>query len=919
MATPIRLDALEVSSVRYGRDGLTRVEDSPDASATVVVPGGLNEAADRQPTDVLPTGSRSQTADRQPTAVLGQVHPVDAQPVIPPTRLAPTRNEAPTPTGAGAVPGRLRTNLPDDLLGRYQPLYDLKVFGGQADLVRCTRRSDGADVVVKLYKSAAQLDREVLGRLYRADHRHVVRLLEHGETDGEPWEVQEFCPLGNLAEYRVQMGGRLDPALCRAVLQQLTDAIAHVHGLGITHRDLKPANVLVRAVHPQLDLVLTDFGVAADQVATVLMQTVAASWPWAAPEVHTKGQVARSIDWWALGAIMHQLLTGRHLLAAPDGAMPSDKVQRAIIVDGRYTTDAIGDPRWRNLVDGLLAYQPADRWTERQARDWLAGGNPPVVRTVPLASLRPPVAASPRPVNLVVNGQRVRTGRDLVAALRDDWDEVVRQLSGDLHPHLVSWLRGFPEGMQALAAMQLEDSVGARWVRLQAALTPEAPLTYRGRGLSPGGLRATIAQASRWRPGATGEVAVAHDWLLSARRERVLRAAAAARDGAEADRLARADQALHRWWQQTSQLHQQFGAGRLQQLIEVNDQTRLAESYAVALGQADGAGLMRTARATAKQATSGLLPWADRLVDQVVNASPDQRGLVLAAEPVIAEANRSTAALARRDEEYRKAWARQQRQARYRVRVARLRGQLWTRGGFSVVYAIICAALAAWSAGTSDAGIETGVIVLGVCAVSVLVACAVDWLADNPRGGLRQLGAGVGIAAGAGVWAGAAASSLVPTADQFAVLPAALGAGWAAGGALNWALERAVAGRAAVRPDPVRPLARLSGVLVTLAVTSGVSALAFHFGGDALAGLHHELSLGAAWWTIDPFGLAAQPVLVAGLAAVATGLQIVAARLGRLGRALGLGAVTLASLLSLAVVFGYPANLALALLAALLT
>ena len=431
--------------MRLRRDGFTRVDDSSDASATVVVPGSLNEAADRQPTDVLPTGVTPDTPDRRPTAVLGPVHPVDAGPIIPPTRLAPTRVEAPADTGSRMVPGRLRTNLPDDLLGRYQPLYDLKVFGGQADLVRCTRRSDGADVVVKLYKSAAQLDREVLGRLYRADHRHVVRLLEHGQSGGEPWEVQEFCPLGNLAEYRAEMGGRLDPASCRAVLQQLTDAIAHVHGLGITHRDLKPANVLVRAVHPQLDLVLTDFGVAADQVATVLMQTVAASWPWAAPEVHTKGQVASAIDWWALGAIMHQLLTGRHLLAAADGALPSDKEQRAIIVDGRYTTDTIGDPRWRNLVDGLLAYQPADRWTERQVRDWLAGGNPPVVRTVPLASLRPPVAASRRPNQpgrqRTAGAHRERPGRRCATTGTRSTGS-----SPATSTRTWSWLRGSPRG-----------------------------------------------------------------------------------------------------------------------------------------------------------------------------------------------------------------------------------------------------------------------------------------------------------------------------------------------------------------------------------------------------------------------------------------------------------------------------------------
>ena len=904
--------------VQPGRDGRTRVEDTR-LEGTKVEGTRIQGSSDVVPT-VLLTGRPSEAADREPTVVLStlrRVNDIDA---------TTHRRTSVDSTGVTvvqrrpddeAMPPRLRTNLPDELLRRYQPLYDLKVCGGQADLVRCIRKSDGADVVVKLYKSAAQLDREVLGRLYRADPRHVVRLLEHGETEGEPWEVQEFCRNGNLAEYRLQQGGRLRPALCLEALRQLAAAIAHVHALGITHRDLKPANILVRDVHPRLDLVLTDFGVAADQVSTVLMQTVAASWPWAAPEVHTKGQVARPIDWWALGAIMYQLVVGRHLLAASDGTMPSDKEQRAIIVDGRYTTEAIEDRRWRNLVDGLLAYQPADRWGAPQVRDWLGGQDPPLVRTVPLASLRRP--PEQRPVGLVVNGHRVATGRELVAALRGDWDEIARYLGGDFDPQLVAWLRGLPEGLGALRAMQLEDSVGARWVRLQGALDPQAPLDYRGRGLDRQSLDATIGSARHWRPGATGEEASAHDWLMQARYDRILRAAAAVREGADADRLARADQALHRWWLQTYEVWGRFGAGRLRQLIEESDQAKLAESYAVALGQADGRETLRAAAAAAKKAPTGQLAWADRLVDQVISATGEQRGLVVAAEPVVAEVSRSTAALARREQDDRKAWARQQRQARRRVRANRLRGQLWGRAALSLGYALLCAALVAIPGAGVAAGLQIGAVVLGVFAVSLLPACAVDWFADDPRGGLRRLGAGVGIAAGASVWAQTLASGTPITAAQCAVLPAALGAGWAIGGLAHALLERAVASYPPTRPDPVLGLVRGTGWLVALGVTSGVSALVWHASGDALAGPYLQLVLQTAPWTIDPFGLAGQPVLVGALSVVAVGLQTAAVRLARLRRPLGLGASALASLLSVVIVLGYPVNLVIGLLVAALS
>ena len=77
--------------------------------------------------------------------------------------------------------------------------------------------------------------------------------------------------------------------------------------------------------------------------------------------------------------------------------------------------------------------------------------------------------------------------------------------------------------------------------------------------------------------------------------------------------------------------------------------------------------------------------------------------------------------------------------------------------------------------------------------------------------------------------------------------------------------------------------------------------------------------LQTAPWTIDPFGLAGQPVLVGALSVVAVGLQTAAVRLARLRRPLGLGASALASLLSVVIVLGYPANLVIGLLVAALS
>lgn len=446
--------------------------------------------------------------------------------------------------------GRLRTNLPDDLVARYEPLHNLNVSAGQADLVVARDRTSGEEVVVKLYRNAEQLDREVMERLYVADNAHVVRLIEHGETDGEPWEVQEYCSLGTLTDYRLEQGGHLSEVQALAAVEELADAIHHIHGLHITHRDLKPENILVRSLEP-LDLVLTDFGVAAEQIATVQLQTVAASWAWAAPEVHTKGAVSRDIDWWAMGAIVHQLLTGRHPLSGSDGRLPGDlKVIRAGVVDGLYSTNAVVNERWRSLVDGLLSYEPTQRWGYEEVSAWLTGQNPEVVRTMPIAQqLRAAKNARPEETRehlFVWNGVAIRTGLELVRAMRAEWPAAAKFLDKWPDRPLRDWLLTRPDGQVMAQVMHREANGDGRLIRLQARFDPDGPLEFMGRAVSDESMNQAIKAAEPWSPDSGGEAGEAHTWLSAIRGRHIFKAIAAAVEG-DTQRLVRADQLLNDW------------------------------------------------------------------------------------------------------------------------------------------------------------------------------------------------------------------------------------------------------------------------------------------------------------------------------------------------------------------------------------
>ncbi|XP_034017898.1 serine/threonine-protein kinase pdik1l-B isoform X2 [Thalassophryne amazonica] len=74
------------------------------------------------------------------------------------------------------------------------------------------------------------------------------------------WLVMEYCDGGDLNQYLLSR-----PPDCQdnhTVVQQLSGAVAFLHGLGITHRDLKPDNVLVCLTREGPVVKVADFGLS---------------------------------------------------------------------------------------------------------------------------------------------------------------------------------------------------------------------------------------------------------------------------------------------------------------------------------------------------------------------------------------------------------------------------------------------------------------------------------------------------------------------------------------------------------------------------------------------------------------------------------------------------------------------------------
>jgi len=155
-------------------------------------------------------------------------------------------------------------------------------------------------------------------------HENIVIIHEVGEHSGRPFMVLEFLDGYSLRE-KLDTGPLPSSRVIELTLA-IGRALARASELGIIHRDLKPENVFVTTSG---QVKVLDFGIAKARgdedgprpdpriVGSVdpsfttdgsLMGTL----PYMSPEQLGMDQVDHRSDLWAVGIMMHEMLTGRH-------------------------------------------------------------------------------------------------------------------------------------------------------------------------------------------------------------------------------------------------------------------------------------------------------------------------------------------------------------------------------------------------------------------------------------------------------------------------------------------------------------------------------------------------------------------------------------------------------------------------------
>lgn len=348
---------------------------------------------------------------------------------------------------------------------------------------------------------AAKARRENQGELIayacdpRIPHRHDDLETMRGFSTGGlmrfvEWGVVTWRPLNRrlaVVVYEKPAGGRVsaqpsdtieplsDDAITRNFLVPAMAVLRDMSARGVPHRAIRPDNLFYSDTNKR-HIILGD---ALTAPAGLNNPTFCETLEQGMADPVARGRGGVSDDLYAIGVCVIFLLLGRN----PVHDMPAVELLERKIAMSSYATLTAGARIQMNMVEllrGLLADEPRDRWSVREVELWIGGR-----RLTPKQAKLPAKAARP----LTIAGRDHDNVRSAADALGRNWlvaGEVVRSQDFD------NWIRRSLTDERVTDAVnkvvgsqntlaKTPESENARLVtRACMALDPNAPLRHKG-------------------------------------------------------------------------------------------------------------------------------------------------------------------------------------------------------------------------------------------------------------------------------------------------------------------------------------------------------------------------------------------------------------------------------------------------------
>ena len=263
----------------------------------------------------------------------------------------------------------ISSGLPEAALDGYE-IQGLLGHGGMGAVYRAREVTLDRQVALKLLAytedgqpGASHLLLEEARSTARLVHPNICTVYRVGESRGRTFLVMELVEGQTVAE-RLRAGALAAPAAVEIALQ-VVDAVGHAHDHGVLHGDLKSANVMLTAAGA---VKVLDFGLArrlnpSGRLASSIDEglgsgDVQGTLSYMAPELIQRQVPDVRTDLWAVGVLLHEMLTG----TLPFSGETDLRLASAILHSPPAASPATIPAPLRAVMDRCLAKLPDQRY-----------------------------------------------------------------------------------------------------------------------------------------------------------------------------------------------------------------------------------------------------------------------------------------------------------------------------------------------------------------------------------------------------------------------------------------------------------------------------------------------------------------------------------------------------------------------------
>jgi len=248
--------------------------------------------------------------------------------------------------------------------------------GGFGKVMMVRHKKDANVYAMKVLKKAELLRRRQVERtrterhiLEKATgHPFMVSLAYAFQTKHKLYMVMDFVQGGDFFTF-LRKVGRMKESWAQLYVCEIALALQALHDIDVVYRDLKPENVLMeRDGHVKL----TDFGLSRSfEMRDALpddmekgrgamgytTRSFCGTEQYMSPEMLLQRGHTKAVDWWCLGLLMHEMLTGRHPFhGGTHYDTLKNMVSRPPTLDGRLSDGA------KSILMGFLTKDSTKRY-----------------------------------------------------------------------------------------------------------------------------------------------------------------------------------------------------------------------------------------------------------------------------------------------------------------------------------------------------------------------------------------------------------------------------------------------------------------------------------------------------------------------------------------------------------------------------